>query len=154
MNRPLFPTTLSIPSYDIGKLVGLRTCQHPLVEVLQIQRSGVCLASYKNSTNTAVMAKHKYKLSLHTDVGRPRIMEQLISLCQKKEHVCLSVDGHVPFYKQGTSMKLFCQALQPTQWPALICELDPQVAFVSALLPRGNQGFLVSVTGVTVIHFT
>jgi hypothetical protein len=81
-------------------------------------------------------------------------MEQLISLCQKKEHVCLSVDGHVPFYKQGTSMKLFCQALQPTQWPALICELDPQVAFVSALLPRGNQGFLVSVTGVTVIHFT
>jgi len=31
MNRPLFPTTLSIPSYDIGKYVGLRTYQHPLV---------------------------------------------------------------------------------------------------------------------------
>jgi hypothetical protein len=31
MNRPLFPTTLSITSYDIGKLVGLRTYQHPLV---------------------------------------------------------------------------------------------------------------------------
>ena len=31
MNRPLFPTTLSIPSYDIGKQVGLRTYQHPLV---------------------------------------------------------------------------------------------------------------------------
>jgi len=27
--RPLFPTTLSIPSYDIGKYVGLRTYQHP-----------------------------------------------------------------------------------------------------------------------------
>ena len=27
MNRPLFPTTLSIPSYDIGKYVGLRTYQ-------------------------------------------------------------------------------------------------------------------------------
>jgi hypothetical protein len=25
MNRPLFPRTLSIPSYDIGKKVGLRT---------------------------------------------------------------------------------------------------------------------------------
>jgi hypothetical protein len=29
MNRPLFPTTLSIPSYDIGKEVGLRTYQLP-----------------------------------------------------------------------------------------------------------------------------
>jgi len=29
MNIPLFPTTLSIPSYDIGKYVGLRTYQHP-----------------------------------------------------------------------------------------------------------------------------
>jgi len=31
MNRPLFPTTLSISSYDIGEYVGLRTYQHPLV---------------------------------------------------------------------------------------------------------------------------
>ena len=31
MNRPLFPTTLSIPSYDIGKYVGQRTYQHPLI---------------------------------------------------------------------------------------------------------------------------
>ena len=31
MNRSLFPTTLSIPSYDIGKYVGQRTYQHPLV---------------------------------------------------------------------------------------------------------------------------
>ena len=29
MNRLLFPTTLSIPSYDMGKQVGLRTYQHP-----------------------------------------------------------------------------------------------------------------------------
>ena len=29
MNRPLFPTILSIPSYDIGKKVGLRTYQQP-----------------------------------------------------------------------------------------------------------------------------
>jgi hypothetical protein len=31
MNRPLFPTTLSIPSYDISKYVGLRTYQHPFI---------------------------------------------------------------------------------------------------------------------------
>jgi len=33
VNRPLFPTTLSIPSYDIGKSVGLRTYQHPSYHV-------------------------------------------------------------------------------------------------------------------------
>jgi len=33
MNRPLFPTTLSIPSYDIEKQVGLRTYQQPLAMV-------------------------------------------------------------------------------------------------------------------------
>jgi hypothetical protein len=31
MNRPLFPTTQSIPSYNIGVKVGLRTYQHPLI---------------------------------------------------------------------------------------------------------------------------
>jgi len=31
MNRPLFPKALSIPPYDIGKEVGLRTYQRPLV---------------------------------------------------------------------------------------------------------------------------
>ena len=31
MDRPLFPTTLSIQSYDIEKYVGLKTYQHPLV---------------------------------------------------------------------------------------------------------------------------
>ena len=31
MNTPLFPSTLSIPSYDIVKLVRLRTYQQPLV---------------------------------------------------------------------------------------------------------------------------
>ena len=36
MNRPLFPTTLSIPSCDIGKQVGLRTYQHPLVGVFTL----------------------------------------------------------------------------------------------------------------------
>jgi hypothetical protein len=31
MNKPFFPTTLSIPSYDIGKYVGLMTYRHLLV---------------------------------------------------------------------------------------------------------------------------
>jgi len=31
MNVPFFPTALSIPSYDIGKWVGLRTYQHSLI---------------------------------------------------------------------------------------------------------------------------
>jgi hypothetical protein len=31
MNRPIFPTTLSILSYDIRKYVGAMTYQHPLV---------------------------------------------------------------------------------------------------------------------------
>ena len=32
-NSPLFPKTLTIPFYDIGKYVGLRTHQHPLVSL-------------------------------------------------------------------------------------------------------------------------
>ena len=32
MNRPIFPTTLSISFCDIGKYVGLRTYQHPIVK--------------------------------------------------------------------------------------------------------------------------
>jgi hypothetical protein len=49
-------------------------------------------------------------------------------------------------------MKLFCLALQPAQQPALICELDPRMAFVSALLARGKQSFLASVAGLAVIR--
>ena len=37
MNRPLFPTTLSILSYDIGKYVGLRIYQHPHVQLIKIE---------------------------------------------------------------------------------------------------------------------
>jgi len=33
MNRPLFPTTLSIPFYDIGKYFGKKTYQYTLVLV-------------------------------------------------------------------------------------------------------------------------
>jgi len=33
MNRPLFPTTLSIPFYDTGKYFGKKTYQYTLVLV-------------------------------------------------------------------------------------------------------------------------
>ena len=44
MNRPLFPKTLSIPSYDFGNEVALRTYQHPLVylEVHEVEESKEC----------------------------------------------------------------------------------------------------------------
>ena len=35
LKRVLFPTTLSIPSYDIGNKVRLKTYQHPLVSSMQ-----------------------------------------------------------------------------------------------------------------------
>jgi len=38
MSIPLFPTTLSIPSYDIRKLVGLGTYQHALVYEVNLAR--------------------------------------------------------------------------------------------------------------------
>jgi len=50
MNRPLFPMTLSIPSYYKGKYVGLRTYQHPLVypslvfSCLQVPQQEFCTA--------------------------------------------------------------------------------------------------------------
>jgi hypothetical protein len=35
----VFPTTLSIPSYDMGKYVGLRTYQHALVNTRNIEEA-------------------------------------------------------------------------------------------------------------------
>ena len=37
-NRPLFLTTLSIPSYDIGKKVGLSSYQHLLLQRKEISK--------------------------------------------------------------------------------------------------------------------
>jgi len=39
MNRPLFPTTLSIPPYDIGNYIELRTYQHPTLARMDQGRS-------------------------------------------------------------------------------------------------------------------
>jgi hypothetical protein len=44
MNRLLFPTTLSTSFYDIGKYVGLRTYQHPLVTYISYTPTGENLA--------------------------------------------------------------------------------------------------------------
>jgi hypothetical protein len=50
-NRPFFPMTLSIPSYDIGKYVGLRTYQHPLIYI-RIKVSGNNTQSKRTTTVT------------------------------------------------------------------------------------------------------
>ena len=50
MNRPLFPTTLSIPSYVIGKQVGLRTYQQPLVQM------GLSLSTMKQKETSCCKA--------------------------------------------------------------------------------------------------
>ena len=44
MNRTLFPTTLSIPSYGIGKHIGLTTYRYPLVCVFYVKKdkSNMC----------------------------------------------------------------------------------------------------------------
>ena len=54
MNRPLFPTTLSIPSYDIGKYVGLRICLHPLVFYTFWSSKSICWFSYKHFVCTSL----------------------------------------------------------------------------------------------------
>jgi len=44
-NRPLFPTTLSIPSYDIEKWVGIRTYQHLSYTTCPKENEGKCEVS-------------------------------------------------------------------------------------------------------------
>jgi len=57
MNRPLFPTTLSIPSYDIG----LRTYQHPLVSRMtagfrrEIDENCALLGLYGATTDSGIL---------------------------------------------------------------------------------------------------
>jgi len=41
MNRPLFPTTLSVGSYDIGKEVRLRTYQHPSYKIMTLKLADI-----------------------------------------------------------------------------------------------------------------
>ena len=61
MNRLFFPTTLSIPSYDIRKQVGLRTYKHPLVKgpflscsAALVVRAGVRCTSFIGTCETTV----------------------------------------------------------------------------------------------------
>jgi hypothetical protein len=57
MNRPLFPTTLSIPSYKFEKYVGLRTYQHLFEYFIQVCR--------KLSSRTRSCSKAVYKPVWH-----------------------------------------------------------------------------------------
>ena len=56
MNKLLFPTTLSIPSYDIGKYVGLRTYQHPLV-IERHRQQRDCAGSDGKTINEVLIEK-------------------------------------------------------------------------------------------------
>jgi len=60
INRRLFPTTLSVPSYDIGKWVGLRTYQHPLAVI------------YVSDSTDCVIIYHKYGTCFSQLYGRPQ----------------------------------------------------------------------------------
>jgi len=63
MNRPLFPTTLSIPSYNMGKYVGLRTYQHPLVHTFYARMSN------ENGK------QQQWNILWHTSLGESEIWE-------------------------------------------------------------------------------
>ena len=73
MNRSLIPTTVSIPSYDIGKYVWLRTYQHLLVERLQLIKWPIsllhhacCMSQPTHSTRMrcGVQRTHKIEAGL------------------------------------------------------------------------------------------
>ena len=77
VNRPLFPTTLSIPSYDIGKSVGLRTYQHPHVE-MTVLKVHLLLPSIHATNPTSLILQALSKLPEHPaairlDRTRPKL---------------------------------------------------------------------------------
>ena len=56
MNTPLFPTKLSIPSYDIRKYVGKRTYQHPLIFAYKnISLIVICTLAQRESRGTTIL---------------------------------------------------------------------------------------------------
>jgi hypothetical protein len=70
MNKPLFPTTLSIPSYDIGKYVIQRTYQQPNIRL-------------KYGLSQSKILKHPY-----------RKKKKIIFLTQiKTEHLAIYTKG-------------------------------------------------------------
>jgi len=88
MNSLLFPTTLSIPSYDIGKYVGRRTFQHPLI-FLRVQFSkhrmlsndvGIC---YSNTQRDITTGKYKIRGLFELCTSTLRVASyQFTSICK------------------------------------------------------------------------
>ena len=78
MNRPLFSTTLLIPSYDFGKNVGLRTYQHPLVMQSVVTQYGSC---YKPACCNTVNSREKvstiYKQNVNFFLSVVRLLMKL-----------------------------------------------------------------------------
>ena len=60
VNRPLFPTTLSIPSLWHREVAGLRTYQHPLVQQPNLRRERKCdTCSPDTEENYVISHRHK-----------------------------------------------------------------------------------------------
>ena len=70
MNRPLFPMTLSIPSYDIGKYVGLRTYDHPLVNLSDVMEGGALDAQHTGTIEAAIAGLVTLAVSIAAGIGR------------------------------------------------------------------------------------
>ena len=89
MNIPLFPTTLSIPSYDIGKSVGLRSYQHPLVIRMDLKEIRIVAAFVwirvkfiyefcENFHETSCCTKHENNLNISTTINPSKITTERI----------------------------------------------------------------------------
>ena len=72
MNRPLFPTTLSIPSCDIGKKVGLRLYQHPLVQLYSPSNLGARWWVGDQGHASAALPSGKTRYPLYRRLVRPQ----------------------------------------------------------------------------------
>jgi len=90
MNKPLCPMTLSILSYDIGKCVGLRTYQHPLVCVCVC----VCVCVYIHThihtyVHTSIHTWHMVRDSFVTVINLliSRCWQSMVSVIQPNEVV-------------------------------------------------------------------
>ena len=86
INRTLFPTTLSIPSY-IGKYVGLRTYQHPLVGTQGCINNFRHILSSKEIPLTPLLThRHKWgqtQKAVRLALYQNRAQQSIISRCSK-----------------------------------------------------------------------
>ena len=108
MNRSLFLTTLQILSYDIGKWVRLRACQHPPVLSLVNKASLLLHTSFLMVLQTCSGLDHLTveDSSSHTirhtqSVGFLSVRDQLDPATSTAKHTMLTRDRH-PFHRRDS----------------------------------------------------